>query len=114
MSLAVFSFAIPVKTLNTSNQREHWAPKAKRAAKERLVTRAACPRWNLGPAVVVRMTRFSRGTLDDDGLRSALKSVRDGIASWLRIDDGSPLVAWDYHQEKGEPRIEVGVWRVPD
>lgn len=35
----------------------------------------------------IRVTRFSRGQLDDDNLIAAVKSARDGIAKAIGIDD---------------------------
>jgi hypothetical protein len=44
----------------------------------------------------------SAGTLDDDGLRAALKHVRDAIAGWLGIDDGDVAnIGFRYLQERG-------------
>src|SRR5678815_1117800 len=49
-------------------------------------------------AIVVTLTRISSGSLDDDGLRGALKTVRDGVADWLGVDDRDPIVEWRYEQ----------------
>lgn len=49
---------------------------------------------------VVRLTRLSPGTLDDDNLRGALKAVRDGVADRLGVDDRDPRVTWEYAQER--------------
>lgn len=60
--------------------------------------------------LVVRLTRMSPRQLDShDNLRAALKSTVDAVASWLRIDDGSMLVRWEYAQEKGEAAVRVEV-----
>jgi hypothetical protein len=58
--------------------------------------------------VVVELIRLSAGTLDDDNLVTALKSVRDGVADWLCVDDGSDHVDWWYGQEK----VKRGTWGV--
>jgi P2-related tail formation protein len=39
--------------------------------------------------------------LDGDNLQSGFKAVRDGVADWLGIDDGSQLVEWEYRQRPG-------------
>jgi hypothetical protein len=109
--MCLYSFTVPVKTASTSNLREHWAAKAKRAATQRTVTRAVCPTLRMEPLLVVRLTRISPRALDDDNLRGALKSVRDAVAAWLKVDDASPLVQWEYGQEKGESCVCVNVWR---
>ena len=61
---------------------------------------------------VVTLIRKSSGTLDGDGLQSALKATRDGVADWLGVDDGDKRLTWRYQQERGAPktyqvRIEV-------
>lgn len=105
-------FEVPIKTKSTANLREHWAAKYKRTDAQKSATRRKCPEWQAGPLLVVRLTRVSPRMLDKgDNLNSALKSVRDALASWLRVDDRTPLVEWLYAQEKGaEPhvRVEVG------
>jgi hypothetical protein len=103
-----FRFEVPMKAPSTSNLREHWGAKAKRVDAQKRHTRARCPAWTDGPLLVVRLTRVAPRSLDDDNLRGALKSVRDAVASWLKVDDASPLVRWEYAQEKGaEPCIRV-------
>jgi hypothetical protein len=52
--------------------------------------------------------------LDDDNLRGATKSCRDGVADWLGINDNDERVVWLYQQRKGAPReyaVEVTVDR---
>ena len=63
---------------------------------------------------IVRLTRLMgpRGRmLDDDNLRSALKSVRDAVAQWLRADDADERITWVYARpERAEQwgvRVEV-------
>jgi hypothetical protein len=51
---------------------------------------------------VVRLTRISPRSLDSDNLESALKSVRDGVANVLGIDDRDPRVRYVVDQRKGE------------
>lgn len=108
----MISFSIPVKTVSLTNQREHWAVKAERAKTQRSSAarkaKVMC-HGKIKPLMTIRLTRIGARILDDDNLRSALKSVRDGIASALRIDDASPLVKWEYWQETGEPRVEVQI-----
>ena len=58
-------------------------------------------RPNPQPITVV-LTRIGKKTLDDDNLQSGFKATRDGVADWLGIDDGSPLLTWRYAQEKGK------------
>jgi hypothetical protein len=104
-------FTLPITAKSTANLREHWAEKARRVKPQReAALRAVKSRLSeLGPTrLVVLMTRVALSDgLDDDNLRSALKSLRDGIASALRVDDRSPLVRWDYAQRRGEYAVEV-------
>jgi hypothetical protein len=52
-----------------------------------------------GPLQIL-LTRYSAGTLDGDNLQRSLKHVRDGVADFIGIDDGSKLLDWQYAQEK--------------
>ena len=98
-------FTIPVRTYSLTNQREHWAVKARRAQKER--------KWaymltadikKLGLPLTVTLTRIAPRALDDDNIRAALKSIRDGVADRLGIDDRDERVTWDYVQRRGKPK----------
>lgn len=106
---------VPVKAISTLNAREHWRKRAARAKVHRnhaaLALRiAGVPR---APATaIVTITRVAPRPLDGDNLQGALKSVRDGVADWLQIDDGSARVEWRYAQRKGAPKtysVEVEV-----
>ena len=61
----------------------------------------------------IRLERAKRGRpMDDDNLRSALKACRDGVADALGVDDGSPLVTWEYAQVKGKGgTLRIQIWR---
>ena len=81
--------AIPgLRLANTLNTREHWRRKAD-AAKRQRHTVALVLRTHpkpLGP-VVVTIVRVAPRSLDSDNLAGACKSVRDGVADWLGVDD---------------------------
>ncbi len=103
---------LPIKTVNTSNSREHWRTVHRRnkATRELVGLKLNTqPR----PALPVRvlLTRRSKNLMDaHDNLRVSLKPVVDEIARWLRVDDGDPRVAWCYVQERAPTfgvRIEV-------
>ncbi len=105
----MIEFIVPFRTVNITNVREHWSKRAKRAKFHRsgawLVARrytnsAEMPKLDAG--LVVTMTRISPGTLDDDNLRPALKSIRDGIADAFGVADNDPRIEWRYAQEKGK------------
>ncbi len=103
----------PCHTVSESNQREHWAPKAKRAKLHRNIAGIQTTRLLLCPLpIVVTLVRIAPRTLDDDNLRGALKATRDGVADAFGVDDRDPRVEWRYAQRKGEPRayrVEIGV-----
>jgi hypothetical protein len=105
---------IPVVTVSESNVRDrgrHGKPgslrKSQRVKSNRTVSgytmRAQIGRsldvWPAGVPLVVTLTRVGGRKMDDDNLSAALKAVRDGVADWLGVDDGSPLLTWDYRQE---------------
>lgn len=49
--------------------------------------------------VQVRLVRCSPRRLDDDNLRDAFKSVRDGIADQFGVADNHKRLAFEYDQE---------------
>jgi hypothetical protein len=62
--------------------------------------------------VTVVLTRIAPRRLDGDNLQSGFKAVRDGVADWLGVDDGSSLVDWQYFQRSGkagEYAVEIEV-----
>lgn len=108
---------LPIRTRSEANQREHWAPKAKRVKEQRFVARnALChhPAWpdlyEAGGPFRIELTRISPRGLNDDNLVRSMKAIRDGIADALGIDDGDPRLTWVYRQERGDPKeYKVGV-----
>ncbi|CAM4159373.1 hypothetical protein G4177_06060 [Corallococcus sp. ZKHCc1 1396] len=106
--MSCIRFVVPVKTVNIANRREHPLARHRRSKGQREATDLLWPGWT-GPALlVVRLTRVSPKQLDSgDNLPIALKSVRDEVATQLRLDDGSPLVRWVYAQAEGEPAVVV-------
>lgn len=91
---------------SVANMREHWAAKHRRVKAQRetallcLKMHGKFPREFDG-LVIVKLTRTGGRRLDDDNLRSAFKAVRDGVADWLGIDDGSHRIQWQYFQKPG-------------
>ena len=60
----------------------------------------------------VTLRRLSAGRLDTDNLLASQKSVRDGIADALGVDDGGSAVRWIYGQrpcKRGEYGTEVTI-----
>lgn len=84
--------------------REHWAVKAKRAQRQRMEAYYEC-RTKFGlltipPTAIieVHLGRLGKRMLDSDNLAGAFKAVRDGIADYLKINDGDPRISWHYEQ----------------
>ena len=106
------SVLLPLATVNEGNQRDHWAVKAKRVKAQRSAAHLAFKRagsgWD-GCRLLVTLTRVSPRVLDDDGVVSALKAVRDGVADALRVNDRDPRVSWLYAQRHGAAAVEVRV-----
>jgi hypothetical protein len=108
-------FTIPIRVDNPLNgpqgrSRAAMLGKAAKRKKQRNAARVCCmekldriPGLGLGTAIVLR--RVSPRALDGDGLQAALKSVRDGIADALGINDGSDAVTWRYEWRRGGPRF---------
>jgi hypothetical protein len=88
------------------NQREHWRKRAERARLHRQSARFGMEQTKQRPALpcVITLIRVAPRPLDGDNNQGSLKSVRDGVADWLRIDDGSDLVTWKYEQRRGKPK----------
>ena len=109
--MLICDLTLPLKTVSEMNVRTHWAVRAKRMKEHRFcaksavagVAKTALPpfmEWpDMLPLVVV-LTRYSAGRLDDDNLRSALKGVRDGVAEAIGINDADARVSYHYQQER--------------
>ena len=96
---------LPIHTVSEANRRDCWQVKARRAKAHRNAAWALCPRYPV--PCVVTMTRVGPRALDDDNLRSALKSTRDGLADRLGVKDNDPRVEWRYAQAKGKPAAVI-------
>lgn len=101
--------------------RQHWRKAAARKKLHRLTARLVLQQYArpMGDSerFTITLTRVAPRKLDDDNLASGFKAVRDGVADWLGIDDGSPRIRWEYDQEKGTPgqysaRVDVR-WMTP-
>jgi hypothetical protein len=98
---------LPLKIESTLNKREHWGARRKRAKQHR-----DSAYWGLAASKVrlpdlpqvIRLTRIAPRELDTDNLAGGFKSIRDGIADWLLIDDKDKRVEWRYAQEVGKPK----------
>jgi hypothetical protein len=96
---------LPLRILSEANGRESWRRKAERTRLHRSTARAVLQRFARpvhGGQIYIDLVRIAPRKLDDDNLVSGFKAVRDGVADWLGIDDGSPRLAWRYKQRKGQ------------
>ena len=104
---------IPIKTISVSNAHEVWQARSRRSKKERAAAFLFTRKHPL-PCKIV-LTRISPGLLDDDNIRGALKSIRDGIADRFGLDDRDPRIRWEYAQERGKKgeylvRVQMSHW----
>jgi hypothetical protein len=70
--------------------------------------------WLMCGGIVVTFMRISPRRWDDDAPPAACKSLRDGIADALGIDDRDPRCVWRYEQTKGKPneyRVDIRIER---
>ena len=103
--LNVKEIYLPIATVSLANMREHWANRARRAkAHRREAYLLTASLKSLPLPATITLVRVSPRLLDDDNLRGALKSVRDGIADRLGIDDRDSRVKWEYGQQTGRPK----------
>lgn len=112
----IAKFTIPHHLESASNSRDHkwekarktkagvslgWTAAAKLHSQMRQVSLVAERRRIL-------FVRIGKKKLDDDNIRGAFKSIRDGIAKFFEVDDGDTARwQWEYAQEKGEHAIRV-------
>lgn len=117
------SLVIDLPGLRTRNQlngkRRHWtAVNGERSAiKEHVGYALLAVDWKpVGKPSVdnpweVKLVRLSVRIMDDDGVVSALKSVRDGFAAFVGVDDKHKhIIRYSYDQEPSKVlgvRIEV-------
>ena len=106
MIRVVLDLALTSKTNDHANWHVRASKaKAQRAAAVDALAPTPVPEFPL----VVLLTRVAPRALDDDNLRGAFKSVRDGCADWLGVPDNDPRVRWEYNQAKGAPKQTAAV-----
>jgi hypothetical protein len=57
-----------------------------------------------GQRVEVTITRVSPRAFDSDGAVASAKSIRDGIADALGVNDNDARIEWKVTQQRGQPR----------
>lgn len=101
------TFEIPVKAVSLTNERVHWKTRARKAKSQRGIgyLYAIQNRIRTLPLPLeVTFTRIAPRPLDSDNLPPSFKSLRDGIADALGIDDKDPRVEWEYKQTNRKPK----------
>jgi hypothetical protein len=92
-----------MRLVSAMNAREHWAKRSARAKQQRAVATEDMCLWYspLPPRLPARVTitRYGPRKLDSDNLAASAKAVRDGVADWFGVDDGSDQYEWVYQQE---------------
>lgn len=107
-----------VKVVGEANRRDHWAVRRRRAMGQKAATHAALvtlgpdvrDRFRAAATVTVRFVRIGGKKLDSDNLVGGFKAIRDQLAKWLQVDDGSDRLRFEWPvQEAGSAgfRIEL-------
>lgn len=106
----------PIRTKSESNQREHWAAKARRVKNQREAillywfTMLLPARLRIAQAIdsgglTVKLVRIAPRSLDShDNLRASFKAIVDQLSQQLCVDDSDQRVTWEYGQHSGEPK----------
>lgn len=123
-------WTLPIVTVSESNISEFWGKRSERRRKQKLIIWHKWKETSYGITAspvempcVIRLTRISPRSLDDDNLRGALKACRDGIADCINPGrapgraDNLPGMTFEYAQEKGKPkeksvRIQIFYWNI--
>lgn len=104
---------VPVKLVSEMNRRDHWAVRKRRFDTQAAAVRQALVASGMAEPLLtwigrnaepvrVRITRIGRQKLDGDNLQGAAKAVRDEIARFLLLDDGSDRWRWEYDQRQAK------------
>jgi hypothetical protein len=91
--------------VSKANRRDHWAVVKRRedgyvSMLRNALDRVFVTQWRF--PLVVTFHRVGMKTLDTDNLSSSYKAIRDALAGWLGVDDGSECVGWRYTQAVGK------------
>jgi hypothetical protein len=94
-----------------SQRREHWTQRSRRVSKERAAVAVHLLALRNKPSlpVVVTLVHIAPRRMDSDNSVGALKGVRDEVALWLGVDDGSELITWHYAQQTGEYGVLIAM-----
>ena len=107
----MIAYRLPLCVKSKTNSRWHWAARARVNKIERKTAWLLTPR-DVPVPCTVRLTRIGPRRMDSDNLAECMKSVRDGIAQRLGVDDGDPRITWQYSQKRegeGVYAVEVEI-----
>ena len=102
-----------MELVNVANERLHWSKTTGRNKANRHTawsnTLLALNRRTFKLPLRVTIVRFGPKAMDSDGVARAAKHVRDGIADGLGVNDGDPLIDWQYRGPPGGYGIHVTI-----
>lgn len=110
-SAAIARYTIPVRLTNFANARLHWAARDRIIKKLRTVSAyyalVSTARTTRRLPATVTLTRLypEKGrakAMDSDGVVSAMKPIRDGIADAWGVDDKDGKWKWRYGQRTAQ------------
>lgn len=112
---------LPVRIRSVANLREHWGACAKRSSDHKSAVTAVLNTTRWAPSVReadvifdVTLVRYGAKSMDDDNLAGGFKAVRDAVAHYLDVDDGGPLIRFEYRQVTPSPYgIAIRIIEVP-
>jgi hypothetical protein len=106
---AVWILVDPMRLPNLTNVRwaHAWAIRARAVRAQHKAVQKHLDRHTPPPGPwLVRIHYVHWGTLDSDGLVTCAKGVRDCIAKWLGVNDGSKQLRWELSQQAIREREE--------
>ena len=111
--------------VSEANNTDHWTVKRKRKDAQKIEVNARMSHLPIATLakhqLLIRIIRIGGRKMDGDNYQTAVKAIRDSIASQLRPGlapgqaDSTDQFLWDYHQQSGKPkRIRIEFWkRIP-
>lgn len=107
----MISTTIPLKVISMANARLNRFKLAAMNKSHRSITKNTLAGLAHPPAapLTIVLTRVGPKALDTDNLAGGFKACRDGVADWLGVDDGSPLLDWQYQQRSGSKTYGIEI-----
>lgn len=93
---------LPIVVISEANTHDHWTARHERNKSQQeqfdFEYLALLGKVTVAPPCRIILTRIGQNEMDSDNLAGSFKHVRDAIARTLGVDDGSPLLTWEYRQ----------------